>query len=92
MATTSWPAMLQGDALAVRSDAILSVGAPVDTATGLAHVEVASYVDEHLLAAEKATVVLTRNLGFIIVGQHLLCSSILSRQPSAFSSQSRLLI
>jgi len=78
--------MLQGDGLTVRSDAILSVGAPVDAATGLAHVEVASRIDEHFLAAEKAAVVLSRGLGFIVAGQHLLCSLAFSRQLSAVSS------
>jgi hypothetical protein len=76
MATASGKAMLQGDGLAVGPDAILSVGAPIDAAAGLAHVEVASRVDEHLLAAEKAAVVLTRGLGSIIVSQHLLYSSL----------------
>ena len=74
MASASWPAILQGDGLAVGSDAILSVGAPVNATTGLAHVEAASRIDEHLLAAEKAAVVQSRGLGFIIVGQHPLCS------------------
>ena len=76
MATASWPAMLQGDGLTVGSDAILGVGAPVDAATELAHVEAASRIDEHLLAAEKAAVVLTRGLRLIVVGQHLFCSSL----------------
>jgi hypothetical protein len=76
MATASGKAMLQGDSLAVGSDAILSVGAPVNAAAGLGDVEVTSRVDEHLLAAEKAAVVLTCNLGSVIVGQHLVYSSL----------------
>ena len=68
MATASGQAMLQSHGLAVRSDAILSVGAPVDAATRLARVELPSRVDEHLLAPKKAAVVLTGGLGSVIAG------------------------
>jgi hypothetical protein len=68
MATAAGPAMLQGHCLAVGTNAILRVGAPVDAATGLANMEVTSRVDEHLLAAEKAAVVLARGLKSVIVG------------------------
>ena len=76
MATASRHAMLQTDGLAVGSDAILSVRAPVDAATGLAYVEVAPRMDEHLLAAEKATVVPSCGLGCVVIGQHLRQSSL----------------
>ena len=71
MATASRQAILQGDDLAVGSKAILGVGAPVDAAAGLAQVEVTSRVNEHLLTAEKAAVVLICSPGCGIVGQHL---------------------
>jgi len=71
MATAAGPAILQSHDLAVGSEAILSVGAPVDAAAGLAQVEVTSRVDEHLLTAQKAAVVLSCGLGNAIIGQHL---------------------
>jgi len=68
--------MLQADGLAVGSHAILCMGAPVDAATGLAYMEVAPRIDEHLLAAEKTAVVLSRGLGCVVIGQHLRQSSL----------------
>jgi hypothetical protein len=87
VATASRTAILKTNRLAVWPDAGLSVGAPVDAAAGLAQMEVAPGVDEHLLAAEKAAVVLASGLGCVVVRQHLRDSSLLavSNQLSAIS-------
>jgi len=62
VATAPGTAIFQADHLAIRSDAGLRVGAPVDAAAGLAQVEDASHVNKHFLATEKAAVVLVRGL------------------------------
>jgi len=83
MANAPGPAIFQSNGPAVGSDAVLSVGAPIDAAAGLTHVEVASRVDEHLLAAEKAAVAFTRRRHSTIVRQHrcVLLPPAISRQP-----------